>query len=77
MSCEGWHDGEKCYLEIEDAKLIGTVIQIDRSKHELLVEYSKASALIAKMKGLNESTKFKRSFWIDAHLLMKVKSHGA
>ena len=77
MSCEGWNDGEKCLLEIEDAKLIGTVKKVNTKEHELLIEYSVASALIAKIKGLNESIRFENSFWIDAHLLMKVKEHGA
>ena len=77
MSCEGWNDGDKCLLEIEDAKLIGTVIKVNSKDHKLLVEYSRASALIAIMKGLNESTQVKNSFWVGAHSVTKVMEHGA
>jgi hypothetical protein len=64
-------------LAIEDAKLIGIVIDVDRRNHKLLVEYSRASALIAKMKGLNESKQVENSFWVETHLVTKVVGHGA
>lgn len=77
MSCEGWNDGDKCNLKIEDASLNGTVIDIDNLNHKLLIEYSRASALVAKIKGLNESTQAQNAFWIDAHSVRKVMEHGA
>jgi hypothetical protein len=76
MSCEGWNDGDKCNLQIENASINGIVISVDSMNHKLLIEYSRASALIAKMKGLNESTQAKNTFWIDAHSVTKVMKHG-
>lgn len=77
MSCEGWNDGDKCNLKIEDASLNGTVIKIDSKNHKLLIEYSRASALIAKIKGLNESIQVTNAFWVDAHSVSQVIEHGA
>lgn len=76
MSCEGWNDGEKCNISIDEATdVTGTIVEIDKDNHKILVKFDRASSLKAKIKGMDESEFVRNAFWIEAHAARKAIKH--
>ena len=75
MACEGWGNGDHCKVTAavgEKAyQLDGIVKRIDKSKHQILVEFAGVDRTLARASVLLEDKSTENCYWIDAHSVKK------